>query len=169
MEFRDFNYIYAEYKNKVTAYVRKKVADTSAVEDLVEDIFMKIYENLDRYDPEKSALSSWIYTVTSRMVTDYYRTRRVHSEIPSDDGAEGMMPLSLIESQELDADIIQAEMLDQLADALESLADRERDLIILHYYSNLTLKEIAVKMKMSYANVKIIHKKALSKMRGQFD
>ena len=59
MEFQDFNYIYAEYKNKVTAYVRKKVADTSAVEDLVEDIFMKIYENLDKYDPEKSALSSW--------------------------------------------------------------------------------------------------------------
>ena len=80
-----------------------------------------------------------------------------------------MMPLSLIDSQELDADIIKAEMLDQLADALESLADRERDLIILHYYSNLTLKEIAVKMRMSYANVKIIHKKALSKMRGQFD
>lgn len=169
MEYQDFNYIYSEYHKKVTAYVRKKVADTSAVEDLVEDIFMKIYENLHRYDPEKSALSSWVYTVTSRMVTDYYRTRRVHSEIPNDDGAEGMMPLSLIDNQELDADIIKAEMLDQLADALESLVERERDLIILHYYSNLTLKEIAVKMKMSYANVKIIHKKALAKMRGKFD
>ena len=80
-----------------------------------------------------------------------------------------MMPPSLIDINELDSDVIQSETLEQLATALEQLTERERDLIIMHYYHDLTLKEIAVKMRMSYANAKIIHKKALDKMRGMID
>ena len=169
MEAQEFNRIYAEYKNKVTAYVYNKVGDRSMVEDLVEDVFVKVYQHLDSYDETKSSLSSWIYTITSRTVTDYYRSRRVHSEIPDEDGAEGMMPPSLIDINELDSDVIQSETLEQLATALEQLTERERDLIIMHYYHDLTLKEIAGKMRMSYANAEIIHKKALDKMRGMID
>ena len=54
---------------------------------------------------------------------------------------------------------------DELAAALEKLPQRERDLIILHYYNNMQLKEIAVKMHMSYSNCKLIHNKALMKLR----
>ena len=169
MAVPEFNYIYADFIDKVTRYVRSKVAESSVVDDIVSDVFIKVYQNLDKYDETKASLSSWIFTITSRTVTDYYRRRKVFSEIPDDDGAEGLMPTVLVDNTELDAGLIQEETLDQLADALESLSDRERDLIILHYYSNLTLKEIAVKMRMSYANVKIIHKKALAKMRGMMD
>ena len=63
MEAQEFNRIYAEYKNKVTAYVYNKVGDRSMVEDLVEDVFVKVYQHLDSYDETKSSLSSWIYTL----------------------------------------------------------------------------------------------------------
>ena len=57
-------------------------------------------------------------------------------------------------------------MLEQLAEALESLDERSRDLIILHYYDGLTLKEIADRMQMSYPNAKVIHKKALRSLKA---
>ena len=57
------------------------------------------------------------------------------------------------------------ETLNELASALEKLPERERDLIILHYYHNRQLKEIAVKMHMSYSNCKLVHNKALMKLR----
>lgn len=166
MAVPEFNYIYADYIVKVTRYVRSKVAETSVVDDIVSDVFIKVYQNLDKYDESKASLSSWIFTITSRTVTDYYRRRKVFSEIPEDNGAEGLMPTVLVDNTELDEGIIQEETLNQLADALEKLTERERDLIILHYYSNITLKEVAVKLGMSYANVKIVHKKALAKMKG---
>ena len=52
-----------------------------------------------------------------------------------------------------------------LIDYLEKLPPRERDLIVLHYYHNLQLKEIAQIMGMSYSNCKVIHSKALARLR----
>ena len=158
--------IYTEYKDKVAGYVYNHINNYSEADDLVSDIFLKVYENLDRFDPSKASLSTWIYTITSRTVTDYYRTSRTYTEIPSENGEEGIMPDALVDSRGLDEDMLQEEQLDSLADALEQLSERERDLIILHYYKGLTLKEVADRMNMSYANVKIIHKKALDRMRG---
>ena len=54
-------------------------------------------------------------------------------------------------------------------EALEKLPQRERDLIILHYYTGLTLKEVAVKMSMSYSNTKLVHNKALMLLRNRMD
>ena len=57
------------------------------------------------------------------------------------------------------------ETLDRLADALEMLDERLRDIISLHYYGEKTLTEIASAMGMSYANIKVLHKKALGQLR----
>ena len=72
------------------------------------------------------------------------------------------------EVYELSAPEKDRNMLDTLADALTTLKERERDLILLHYYKGLTLKEVADKMGMSYINAKVIHKKALSGLRTYF-
>ena len=58
--------------------------------------------------------------------------------------------------------------LDSLADALLALKERERDLIVLHYYTGHTLKEVAEMMGMSYINAKVIHKKSLESLRAFF-
>ena len=63
------------------------------------------------------------------------------------------------------AGILEEETLEELASALEKLPPRERDLIVLHYYHNLQLKEIAQIMGMSYSNCKVIHSKALARLR----
>ena len=55
--------------------------------------------------------------------------------------------------------------LDALADALLALKEKERDLIVLHYYMGHTLKIAAEMMGMSYINAKVIHKKALTGLR----
>ena len=84
-------------------------------------------------------------------MTDYYRTRRIHT--------------SYDEVYELPAPEKDRDMLDTLADALMILKERERDLMLLHYYKGLTLKDVADKMGMSYINAKVIHKNALTCLR----
>lgn len=148
--------IYVEYRAKVMGYVRGKISDPHEAEDLVSCAFLKIYQKLDCFDETRASLSTWIYTITKNTVTDHFRTRKTYCEITED------IPYDAgIESA-----IIEAETLDELACALESLQERERDLIILHYYKGYTLRKIADMMKMSYANAKIIHNKALSHLRA---
>jgi RNA polymerase sigma-70 factor (ECF subfamily) len=85
-------------------------------------------------------------------------TLRLHDEIPetvADDGPD--MLDNLIMEQELD----------RLADALEKLTDEERDLIILHYYNEHTLLQVAEMMRRPYGQIKRLHMKALQKLKFQ--
>ena len=145
--------IYLDYHDKVSAYVRGKVQDRHEAEDLVSSVFVKVYQKLESFDASKASLSTWIYTITRNSVVDYYRTRRVHTEFAD------YMETEDFAAPEAD------DILDSLADALLTLKERERDLIILHYYKGHTLKKVAEMMDMSYINAKVIHKKALNQLR----
>ena len=74
----------------------------------------------------------------------------------------------MADDTDIEAQTIDAETLDILADALEQLDTRLRDIIILHYYGGKSLKEIAAAMGMSYPNMKILHKKALNRLKVKF-
>lgn len=150
------NKIYTDFHKKVTRYVTGKIPNPQDAEDLVSCVFMKVFQKLDTFDESKASLSTWIFTITRNTVYDFYGTRKDFSELPEDIADDG----------KIDENLLNEEMLEQLADALESLDERSRDLIILHYYSGLTLKEIADRMQMSYPNAKVIHKKALRAMQA---
>ena len=150
--------IYMEYRDKVARYVAGKVGDIQEREDLVSSVFLKVFQNLDTFDRERASLSTWIYTITHSTVLNHYRGMRPVQELNEElaDPSEG-----------LEIHLLSEEMLERLARALEELDRRQRDLILLHYYENRTLKQIAALMQMSYANAKVIHQKALSRLRDQ--
>lgn len=152
----DAEQVYREYQPKVRAYVRGKIQEPHDVEDLVSAVFMKVVQKLDSYDPAKASVSTWVYTIARNTVTDYFRTR--HSMVAFED----YMP------DEAPAMNLTDEALDSLADALLTLKEKERDLIVLYYYSGYTLKTVAEMMGMSYINAKVIHKKALTGLRTFF-
>ena len=147
--------IYLQYHDKVRAYVRGKIQDPHDVEDLVSAVFMKIVQKLDSYDPTKSSVSTWVYTITRNTVTDHFRTRRT------------LMALEDYMADEAPEELNDG-VLDSLADALLALKEKERSLILLHYYTGHTLKEVAEMMGMSYINAKVVHKKALDSLRAFF-
>ena len=146
--------IYQSFYPKVLSYVRGKINNPHDAEELVSSIFLKVMQKLDCYDPQKASLSTWIYTITRNTVTDFFRTHRI------------MVPLEEYMMGEEPSPEVNDEALDTLADALLSLKEKERDLIILHYHQGRTLKEAAELMGMSYINAKVIHKKALDSLRA---
>ena len=149
----DAGQIYEEFQPKVRAYVRGRIHDPHDAEDLVSAVFMKIVQKLDSFDPAKASVSTWVYTITRNTVTDYFRTRR--SMVAFEDYMVDEAPSELTD-----------DVLDSLAEALMSLKEKERDLIVLHYYSGHTLKIVAEMMGMSYINAKVIHKKALTSLQA---
>ena len=149
--------IYKEYSDKVLRYARSKISNPQDAEDVCSAVFLKIQRGLPQYDPSKSSLSTWIYSIARNAVIDFYRRSRTDEQLDeeiacTEDGFE-----TLYEEETLEA----------LAAALERLPTRESDVIILHYYSGKPLKEIAQRMKMSYSNLKSLHKKALVHLKKQ--
>lgn len=107
------------------------------------------------YDGERASLSTWIYTVTRNTVIDYFRSNKSEEELPED------FSCGDLEEDEF----LKKESLHELGKALAELDERSRALIIFRYYKEMTLKEIADRMGISYAYVKILHKSALHDLR----
>ncbi|MDE7431293.1 MAG: FliA/WhiG family RNA polymerase sigma factor [Lachnospiraceae bacterium] len=63
--------------------------------------------------------------------------------------------------------VIKNELKQQLADALTTLTEKERKVILLYYYEELTLKEISIVLEVSESRVSQLHTKALQKMRAK--
>ena len=150
-----YEQVYRDYDRKVMGYIRPRINNPSDAEELHSAVFMKVFEKFSSFDQTKASISTWIYTIARNTLIDCFRTRKVMDELGDEDIVE----------EDAFQGILDEETLDELAAALEKLPQRERDLIILHYYNNMQLKEIAVKMHMSYSNCKLIHNKALMKLR----
>lgn len=149
--------LYLECYPKVKRYVAARVRDPQEAEDLVSEVFLKVYQKLDSFDGTKASLSTWVYAITRNAVIDYYRTSRVHSELPE----------TLASGEDLEETLCRADTLEALAAALETLEQRQRDIIILRYYRGMTLRDIAQKMGLSYSYMKALHNSALAALRRQ--
>lgn len=147
--------IYLEYKTKVRGYIFGKIGNHHDAEDLASEVFIKIFEKLDSFDERKASMSTWIYTITRNSVTDYYRTRKEYIELNE---------TLLYDSDDLNVDETDLEL---LANALEKLDIRKREIIILRYFKNLNLKSIAEKLDISYSYTKMLHNAALAELRKQ--
>ncbi len=147
--------IYRDYHDKVYRLILGKVCNETLAQDLTADVFVKVFSKLDTFDEGKASVSTWIYRIAQNTVIDFFRTRKVHSEVPE----------TLAVSGETDDELLNDEMLGELADALNKLPERDRDLLILHYYRGLTLKEAAETRGKSYSNAKRVHNKSLAVLR----
>ena len=151
--------IYLEYKEKVFRYVRGKVASTADAEDITLEIFLRVQTSLDSYDEEKATLSTWIYTITHNTVCNYYRDESKRA-LTLDENA-----LYSNRDDDVMAEIENEILKESLATALETLTEREQDIIVLYYYHEIPLRDIAVKMGITYTNAKFIKHNAISKLR----
>ena len=76
--------VYREYYPRILGYVRSKLSSPQEAEDVCSSAMLKIVGGLPTFDPEKSSLSTWIYTIVRNTLTDHYRSRRSHEELGED-------------------------------------------------------------------------------------
>ena len=160
MDLFDTEKIYREFHPKVYQYLVNRIGSIEDAEDMAQTVFLKVFTKLETFDASKSSLSTWIFNITRNTMIDHQRsmTLRIHDEIPetqADDSPDMLDNLIMEQEQEL------------LADALEKLTRDERDLIILHYYKEYTLLQIADLMRRPYGQIKRLHMKALQKLKLQ--
>ncbi len=148
--------VYKKYGDKVLAYIKFRVSSPEDAEDLQANVFYKVFKQWEKYESEKASISTWIYTIARNEVIDYYRTKHTTEEVPED----------IQDASETEEEILQNETLEELADALNLLDQKEKELIVLHYYNNETLRSISKMMNLTYDQTKNIHYKALKRMRN---
>src|ERR1700716_4190521 len=133
-------HLYAEYGALAFAAALGVLHDPARAEEAVQDSFMKIWRNSDRFDPERGSMKTWVLTTVRNRSVDYLRGRHAHErqelELPSDTQATG-----------LGADPWRhvASLVDRsaLQDGLSKLPAAQREAIQLAYFHGYRHPEIA--------------------------
>ena len=158
MNKQDCGFIYTQYRDKVFGFVRSKIVNQTEAEDIVQTVFLKVYSNLDKYDETKASLSTWIYTITRNTVYDYLKEKRGHPVLELVDN-------TVDSAEEPDDSLLNQEVLEELACALQKLPQNQRDIIILIYYHGKPKTEVAKILDITYGQLRYLHDKALSRLK----
>ena len=136
--------------------------------DVVQETFVKAFQNAARWDA-RAEVGSWLTRIGINQAIDRYRRvrRRRQSEQPLEDGAAdhdgrwsdgGPSPERQVLGHELGA---------RLAGALRGLPERQRAIVVLRHYDEMTLEEIADTLGVSLGTVKSSLHRAIHRLRDR--
>lgn len=156
-----FEQVFEAYYSKVLFYLIKKTGTREEAEDLCSEAFIYCLDHYDSYDPEKSALSTWIYLVVNSRLKNYYRDRKSHVDM---DELSNVLP---DEGEDMERAIYLEQMRAQLAKAIATLPERQQKIVIMSYFQQKSSNEIAAELGMTAGNVRVQLTRALDKLEVQ--
>jgi len=151
-----FSELVGRYQGRLVNYLFRLLRDVEEAHDLAQEVFLKIYQALDRYDPQYK-FSTWLFRVARNAAIDRIRKRRIHfvsmDRRRDDDGPEGTWePKSTAAGPYRNRrNVERGEAIQQ---AIDGLPWEYRQLIVLRHYGELTYEEIATSQEMPLGTVK---------------
>jgi RNA polymerase sigma-70 factor (ECF subfamily) len=148
----DVQEVWMEVRGRLRAFIAKRVPADAAVEDLLQEVFLKIHDKIDQVqDPRR--LVSWIFTVTRHAIVDHYRTSHRNRELPV--GLASDIE-ALMAAGEPEGEFDKPHM--QLAGCLRPMVDRlapeYRTAVTLVELDGLTQQAAASKLGLSLSGMK---------------
>jgi RNA polymerase sigma-70 factor (ECF subfamily) len=129
------------YADRVFAMIVKLVPNVMDAQELTQDVFLRAFDRINSYDPQRSSLSTWLCRIAYRMSLDYLK--RKHPRVLSfDDNQVWQIDIS---DEQLEAELStnRKERIELLGRLIDELPTDERTLLTLYYYDGYPLTGIA--------------------------
>ena len=142
----------ASYGKKVYGIAWHMTYDRAEAEELTQDCFLKVWQNLDRYEPTEASLLAWIAALSRNLCIDHYRRRKREKGFffLSDDAVSTLLPAT----DDPQADAVRRERVRMLLDAISELPDELAEVVILRDLDGLEYREIGELLKLADGTVK---------------
>lgn len=157
-----FAYIVERYEDKLLRYIhRMTLASKEEAEDLLQEVFIKVYKYLNDFD-ESLKFSSWVYRITRNEVVSSWRKKKVRPvEITFEDDA-GL--LNIASELDLNRNIEKKEIKKQVSKLLNKLDKKYREVLILRFLEEKDYKEISDILKKPHGTVATLINRAKKKL-----
>lgn len=143
---RAFADLLARYERPVFTLVLRMVRDRSTAEDLAQDAFLKAFDKLATYDPDRK-FSSWLFKIAHNTAIDHLRRRELETvSLDEPAGEDTGGPARTVEDRVTETPAAAAERSDlsrALARAVGRLRPEYREVVVLRYQAGLEYGEIA--------------------------
>lgn len=144
-----------KYQKPLYYHVLKMVKNHEQVEDLVQEAFVKAFENLGSYNTNY-AFSTWLYRITTNHTIDYLRKKKLKT-VSMDEPIktkEGEMSMQISGKAETDRSIIKKERSKIIHDAIKDLPEKYRNVIEMRHLEELSYQEISETLDLPLGTVK---------------
>lgn len=153
---RAFAEIVDMYKDKLYHLGYRMTGNRQEAEDVVQETFLRVYKNLDRYD-ESQKFSTWIYRIATNLCIDRLRKRKaVYSLDAESSDHEGLDGYAMLPSdgKTPESELLLSETQRLIHDAIATLPVKYKSVMILRYLQELSLQEISDVLDMPVTTIK---------------
>lgn len=153
-----FNLLVRAYQQRIYWHIRKMVVDHDDADDLVQEVFVKIWKNISSFR-EDSSLFTWVYRIATNECLNFLRKKRKRFFIPLHDVA-GELSQKLESSTEIDGSEVEM----KLQKALLTLPDKQRLVFNMKYFDDMKYTQIAEITGSSVGSLKASYHHAVKKI-----
>lgn len=154
--------LYDRYASLVYRMALRVLHDSEEAEDLTQDVFLRLWNQADRYDASRGSLSSYLLTITRSRAIDKLRSRG--SQLRFFHRWKATLLYNATPDTPLES-ISMEERSQLVRAALSSLSDNERQILELSYYEGLSYTEMAKRLNLPLGTVKSRARAGLRKLR----
>lgn len=148
-----FEVLYHRYIRSVFGLAMQRLRDRERAEDAVQEMFAAVWRSAGSYKPERGPAAPWLYAIARNAIVDRLRSRE---ELP-------MEPPEMTSDEPGPADRAESSWVSwRVHRALETLSDREREVVELAYWSGLSQSEVASFLDIPLGTVKTRTRSALA-------
>lgn len=154
-----FDYLYANYSAALLGVIIRVVNDRGTGEDVLQEVFVKIWNNIDKYDSSKSGLFAWMVSIARNHAIDKMRAKGHHTkwevqpgEPKEDTGGASEIYTDGIGMQKL----------------MKNLEETEKEIIDILFFKGYTQSEAAEELNIPLGTVKSRARRAISQLRKYF-
>jgi RNA polymerase sigma-70 factor (ECF subfamily) len=164
----DFVYLVDRYKGKLASYIKRLTnANTEDVEDILQEVFIKVYLNLNDFDKDLK-FSSWIYRITHNQVISGHRKIKARPEgyaVNIDDKLANSLVAETDIKGQMDNKILQK----TINSVLDKIDEKYRDVLVLKFLEEQSYQEISDILKKPLGTVASLMNRAKQEFRLEFE
>jgi RNA polymerase sigma-70 factor (ECF subfamily) len=155
-----FGFLYRRYVDSIYRYLFLRLGEAKEAEDLTEDVFFRSFQALGTYHERGWPFSAFLYQVAKNVLVDYYRKQKPEIELAKSEPALGTL-------RPLDEQVIQAEQMSDLRQAMEEIPLNYREVIILRVILAMPTSVVANWMNMTDGATRVLLHRALATLRSR--
>lgn len=156
----NFNNIWEEFSIPLRSFIKRRVYNEKDVEDILQNVFMKIYNNINKLD-ELNNIHAWVHTIAKNTIIDYYKVQK-------HDLYFGELSEEVVIGESLDDNNTINEISQCLVMMIQYLPEKYKQALTITEIENLSQKELADKAGLSVSGAKSRVQRARVLLKKEF-
>lgn len=163
---KSFEQFYDRFSRVLFSVAYRLLGNREAAEDVLQEVFVQIWEKAPRYDPSRGKPLTWAITLTRYRAIDLLRSLRRRGQLHAEVKEEAQAEEQLFDERSSFLAVTSGERHDFVREALAKLSPDQREAMELAFFSALTHAEIAARLEQPLGTVKARIRRGLTRLRG---